>query len=74
MVEISNCKEPCFAKLEIGCLITTAWAECKCPFYKPKGCEDWVRRETDGRVWLIPPEEYFKEDDYGLDKSEDYAY
>jgi len=49
--------------LEIGCLITTAWAECKCPFYKPKGCEDWIRVERDGQVWLVPPEEYYNREE-----------
>jgi len=73
MVEISNCNEPCFAKLEIGCLITTAWAECKCGFYKPIGCEDWIRREINGEIWLIPPEEYFgKENEDGTDYDEDF--
>lgn len=58
MVEITNCKEPCFAKMDTGCKILTTDCTGRCDFYKPKGCEDWVRRERDGEVWLIPPEEY----------------
>lgn len=63
MVEISKCKEPCFASMNVGCKILTTDCEGKdnCKFYKPKGCADWIRSERDGKIWLIPPEEYFAE-------------
>lgn len=28
-----------------------------CPFYKPLGCEDWVRLDSEESVRLYPPEE-----------------
>lgn len=28
-----------------------------CPFYKPLGCEDWIRLEEDGEIHLYAPEE-----------------
>lgn len=61
MVEISNIKEKCFAEFKSGCgVLSSSEYECspQCPFYKPTGCEDWVRRETEDGIWLIPPEEY----------------
>lgn len=62
MVEISNVKEPCFAQMNVGCKVLTC--DCigkdECPFYKPVGCEDWVRVEHDGEVWIVPPEEYYE--------------
>ena len=63
MVEISKCKEPCFAEMDMGCKILTTECEGrdKCKFYKPKDCEDWIRAERGDEVWLIPPEEYFAE-------------
>ena len=61
MVEISKCKEKCFALTDAGCKILTTKCEGKerCKWYKPKGCEDWVRSERGDEVWLIPPEEYY---------------
>lgn len=31
-----------------------------CPFYKPIGCDDWIKRERGNEIWLIPPEEYIE--------------
>lgn len=59
MVEITNCKEPCFAHMKTGCKILTTECEARCSFYKPVGCEDWIKIERGGEVWLIPPEEYY---------------
>lgn len=28
-----------------------------CPFYKPEGCADWIRKDGRTCLWLIPPEE-----------------
>lgn len=61
MVEISNCNEPCFALKKAGCKILTCECIGKCKFYKPVGCEDWIRSERGDEVWLIPPEEYYAE-------------
>lgn len=60
MVEITNVKERCFAEIQGGCSVLQGEIKCgvQCKFYKPKGCEDWVRREKDDEIWLIPPEEY----------------
>lgn len=61
MIELSNAKDKCFAELSGGCTVVIAeYITCspQCPFYKPTGCEDWIRREVNGEIWLIPPEEY----------------
>lgn len=29
----------------------------QCPFYKPRGCKDWVRLEQDGIVKMHQPDE-----------------
>lgn len=62
MVEISDCEERCFALWAGGCSILTSKTKedctARCPFYKPQGCEDWIRREDKDEIWLIPPEEY----------------
>lgn len=42
--------------------LTTSDERCgsyRCPFYKPKGCKDWVRIEDEDGCSLIPPEEYY---------------
>lgn len=61
MIEISKTKDQCFALGYMGCsVLCEARPKCtpQCPFYKPVGCEDWIRREVSGEIWLIPPEEY----------------
>lgn len=61
MVEITTLEEKCFAELKSGCgVLSRSDYKCspQCPFYKPTGCEDWIRREKDGQIWLIPPEEH----------------
>lgn len=32
-----------------------------CPFYKPAGCEDWIKVEHNGEAWILTPEEYYGE-------------
>lgn len=65
MVEISKCEERCFALRKImgtysrDVLVEADECSTQCPFYKPKTCEDWIRREDRENIWLIPPEEYF---------------
>lgn len=68
MVDITNSKEKCFAyrktDKKVKCsALRGLQPNCsnKCRFYKPSGCEDWVRREIGEKIWLIPPEEYFAE-------------
>lgn len=61
MVEITNIEEKCFADLKSGCgVLSSSDYECspQCPFYKPVGCEDWIRREKEDEIWIVPPEEY----------------
>lgn len=60
MVEITGMTDKCFASLYGGCAILTKLEDCgyRCPFYKPIGCEDWVRYETKDQIFLISPEEY----------------
>jgi hypothetical protein len=60
----------CFAKTTGGCLIfggkcKTGCGTYKCDFYKPDGCKDWIRCNSEnGLVKLFPPEEV----SYGKDK------
>ena len=64
MVEISNIKDKCFAERHGGgCVVLSVRLSCnpRCPFYKPVGCEDWIRREVGDEIWLIPQEEYYAE-------------
>jgi hypothetical protein len=64
MVEISKCTEPCFAEMNTGCKILTAECEGRCVFYKPASCKDWIKKEIDGKEWIIPPEEYYPDSRY----------
>ena len=68
MVKLSTIKSKCFGDLNGGCKALTS--DCigrdNCPFYKPEGCEDWVRVEIKGEVWLVPPEEYYDEKEMRL--------
>lgn len=52
-------KEDCFAMEEGKCQILWEDVVCTydCPFYKPQGCEDWIKLEKGEEIWLIPPEE-----------------
>lgn len=55
----------CCASLagDTGCLILSAsqpgCGTYACPFYKPEGCADWVRRDLEKGVSLVPPDEYY---------------
>lgn len=60
MIDVSEIKETCFAKIFYQCTLLTKTDCNNCNFYKPKGCEDWVRLERDGRTVLLAPEEYEK--------------
>lgn len=62
MVEITDCREPCFAELKGGCaVLTSACNSTHCPFYKPAGCKDWIRLERGRKVYILAPEEYYEE-------------
>lgn len=64
-INLKEVTEPCFATIgyneKSGCrLLMRSHEGCgsyKCPFYKPKGCKDWVRIEDRMGVNLIPPED-----------------
>ena len=63
---LNDMKDRCFAETEDGssCLVlsakTACCGTCECPFYKPKGCDDWIRTQ-DGSVAIItPPEDYYR--------------
>ena len=62
MIELKECTEQCFGILPNG-KCNVLYGRCKepkkCNFYKPAQCADWIRREEDEGVWLIPPEEYY---------------
>lgn len=56
MIELKDCTDRCFAEVMEQCGLLTEITNCDytCPFYKPKGCRDWVR--TDDKLYA--PEEY----------------
>ena len=62
-VDLKTIDDPCFALIGRGegCRVLIRMHErCgsyKCPFYKPKGCSDWVRFEDRTGVNLIPIED-----------------
>lgn len=59
----------CFARFTKGCAIRTKMhPKCGtylCEFYKPMGCKDWLKIETDHMVMLFSPEEV----SYGKDEN-----
>lgn len=61
-IDLKKVNEPCFARTRMGyCRVLIIPArECgyKCKFYKPEGCQDWVRVEDWEGLNLVPPEEY----------------
>ena len=61
MIQVTEQIDRCFAQLNGKCLILIRKQCAGCKFYKPAGCEDWVRAERNGKVLLIPPEEYENE-------------
>lgn len=66
-LDLTKVRSECFAKDILGnCdAMTTMDAHCgtyRCPFYKPEGCEDWIRIERLNEIYLIPPEEATWED------------
>ena len=60
-INLVHTKEPCFAlEMHMCAILTEKDRHCgtwKCPFYKPSGCEDWIRIEDGYGINLIPPEE-----------------
>ena len=57
MIDLTKCTEKCYADtMGTCCLLIEMPSECnaECPFYKPRGCKDWVRVGTA----LYTPEEY----------------
>lgn len=64
-IDLTTTKEVCFALAYDGdcrVLIVPHRKCCSadCPFYKPKGCADWIRIEDRQGINLIPPEEAFE--------------
>lgn len=62
MIDLQECTDMCYAeKVGVVCdILIEPETECnyKCPFYKPRGCKDWIRITHNGRQVLCPPEEY----------------
>lgn len=61
-IDITDQQEPCFALLGGACKVLEVPACDGCRFYKPKATADWVRIERYGRVYVVPPEVFFKEE------------
>lgn len=59
MIDITEQRQKCFAYIDGGACDVLKETQCHgCKFYKPADCEDWIRQEIDGRVYITPPEEY----------------
>lgn len=65
-LDLMQCDAPCamsFKQNGVACgLLTRYGKECgsaECPFYKPRGCKDWIRVEDEDGTIIIPPEEYY---------------
>lgn len=65
-LDLMQCDAPCamsFKQNGISCGVLTRYGkECgsaECPFYKPRGCKDWIRTEDEDGTSIIPPEEYY---------------
>ena len=60
MIYLEECTDKCFAEIFGECGILTDYDVCgnTCPFYKPRGCMDWVRTKRDKSEALYAPEEY----------------
>ena len=68
MINIEDCTEKCYAKVFGQCtVLKDMYTDCDgCRFYKPEGCEDWVKVKASDGVYLYTPEEYEKRrQDYG---------
>ena len=68
MIELQECTDRCFADKVGECDLLNEVEVCNytCPWYKPRGCKDWVRLKYHGQEMLCPPEEYerkFKNED-----------
>ena len=57
MIQLSY-DEKCYAKIQGQCVVLTETNCTNCPFYKPVGCEDWVKVNEHGTTYLLDPEEY----------------
>lgn len=51
-------EEKCYALLQGQCVVLEVTNCTECPFYKPVGCEDWVRLDIEGLPYLLSPEDY----------------
>ncbi len=70
-IDMDNMKDKhkCFAFRNIAGIITCEALryivpECgtpQCPFYKPVGCDDWIRIDDEDGHNLIPPEDYYED-------------
>jgi hypothetical protein len=64
-IDLTKINEPCFALIggrsSGWCsILLTTHTDCgtyRCPFYKPRGCKDWIRIEDRMGINLIPKEE-----------------
>lgn len=58
MIDITDRTQKCYALVGGSCDVLTHTDCNNCAFYKPIDCEDWIKVEEDGRVYIMPPEEY----------------
>ena len=63
-IDLRQTTEKCFAARDGACGIKLFASgicnSCRCPFYKPQGCKDWIRVEESSNITIVPPEEYFE--------------
>ena len=60
MIYLEECTDRCYAEEGGGCTALIGDGICgnACPFYKPRGCKDWIRIKRNGKAVLMAPEEY----------------
>lgn len=58
MINIEDCTEKCYAMVFGVCTVLKDTDCDGCRFYKPEGCENWVKVKTFDGAYLYTPEEY----------------
>ncbi len=64
-IDLKYVHDPCYAEMTGGACraLSEKMEYCRserCPFYKPKGCKEWIRVEDRNGTNIVPPEEYYK--------------
>lgn len=78
MIYLDECNDRCFADKAGQCNIMAFPSEnCDntCPFYKPRGCADWIRTKRNKRAVIFTPEELERrQEEYEKDRKHRSLY